>query len=132
MNAPQITHGVDLVEVERVRDLLRRHPDFETRVFTASEREYCLKAKDPAPHFAARFAAKEAALKALGLGMASVGIDSALQEIEVLRDGGAPRLGLTGRPGKAAEARGLRGSALSLSHTDSHAIASVVLWGTPR
>jgi holo-[acyl-carrier protein] synthase len=122
-----LRHGVDLVDIDEFRGVFDRHADFEARVFSAGESEYCRSRPDPAMHFAARFAAKEATLKALGLGIGAVGIDAKLREVEVARDGGRPRLVLTGRVARAADRRGVRGTALSLSHTRGMAVASVVM-----
>lgn len=130
MNAPasQLLHGVDLVHVPRLREALERHTAFEQRIFTAAEREYCRSRQDPASHFAARFAAKEAALKALGLGIIGLGIDSAFQGVEVVRSEGPPSLLLTGRAARAAERLGVTATALSLTHDADTALASVVMW----
>jgi len=128
---PRLQHGVDLVEVERLRDAMARTPSFETRVFTEGERRYCRERADPVIHYAARFAAKEAALKALGLGITPLGIDAAFQDIEVVRDQGPPRLLLSGRPRAAAHRQGVTSTSLSLSHTDGHAVASVVMLAAP-
>jgi holo-[acyl-carrier protein] synthase len=126
-----LRHGVDLVAIEEFRAVMARHASFEERVFTAGERAYCLAQADPAVHFAARFAAKEAVLKALGAGIGAVGIDRALGEVEVVREAGSPRVVLAGRPARIARRLGCRGLALSLSHTREHALASVVAWGAP-
>jgi holo-[acyl-carrier protein] synthase len=79
------------------------------------------------PHYAARFAAKEAACKALGIGLTPLGIDRALQDIEVVRHGRAPTLALRGRPGRHARRLGVTSRSVSLSHAGSGALASVVL-----
>src|SRR5206468_212222 len=88
--------GVDLVNIPRMRDVIDRWQDrFLRRVFTEQEIAYCRARRDPVPHFAARFAAKEAALKALGTGL-RLGVS--WRELEVQREGGqAPTLVLTGR-----------------------------------
>ena len=79
--------GTDLVDVDRVRRALERRPGLRTRLFTESEWAYATRHRDPHPHLAARFAAKEAVMKALGRGMSSMGF----AEIEVVRDdSGAP------------------------------------------
>jgi holo-[acyl-carrier protein] synthase len=128
---PPIRHGVDLVEIPRLRALMARHAAFETRVFTPAERAYCRRYPDPLPHYAARFAAKEAALKTLGLGLSPLGIDRTLQDIEVVREGTAPTLALRGRPARRAARLGLGPAALSLTHTDSYALASIVMPAHP-
>lgn len=114
--------GVDLVEVGRIRAALQRHGDrFLRRVFTAAECDYC---RGRAPALAARWAAKEAAAKALGWGIGEI----RWLDIEVVNDErGAPTLALHGEALTRASALGLRAWAVSLSHTNEHAIAFVVL-----
>jgi len=123
---PQIRHGVDLVQVERLREVMERHARFEEEVFTEGERAYCRRRPDPYPHFAARFAAKEATLKALHRGLFGGGADRALKEIEVVREDGPPRLVLHGALARAGERAGFRSPTLSLSHDGGIAVASVV------
>lgn len=122
-----IRHGIDLVDVARMRETLERTPGFAVRVFTEAERAYCDAQANPPIHYAARFAAKEAGLKALGLGLQAVGIARALQDVEVLRDGTAPKLALHGKPEAIAHDLGVYDVALSLTHTEGQAIASVVM-----
>lgn len=105
--------GVDLIEIARVRALARRNPRFLRRVFSAREIAYCRAKKNPWPHFAVRFAAKEAVYKALGHG----GV--ALTAISVIR-------GADGRPAVALRGRPARGWKLSLSHGREHAVAVAV------
>jgi holo-[acyl-carrier protein] synthase len=115
--------GVDLCPVSRLAAALGRFPGrFAERVFTPAERAYCEGRARPAQHFAARFAAKEAALKALG---APRGLS--WQELEVASDGGAPRLLLRGPAEEAAARLGARRSHLSLTHAGDAAVAVVVL-----
>lgn len=111
--------GVDIVEVGRVRDALARFPKrFARRVLTDAELEYCASRRDPAPHVAARFAAKEAVIKCLGGSGSFV-------EIEVARAlSGAPSVVLFG--GALAKA-GVNRILISLSHTDTLATAFAVL-----
>jgi len=119
-------HGVDMVACERIREILNKeNSPFEARVFTAAEIAYCRRKKDPAPHFAARFAAKEAYGKALGLGL---GASGDMLEVEVVHDEkGAPGFRLHGRARELLE--NLRGKpVLSLSHDGAYAMASVILW----
>lgn len=122
-----LLHGVDLVQIPRFRDVFRRHPAFAQRVFTADERAACDRRPDPVQHYAARFAAKEAAFKALGVGVHSIGIDRRWQEAEVVRSDGPPTLRLHGSLARAAERQGVVESALSLSHDGPGAIASVIM-----
>lgn len=121
-----ISVGIDIIEVGRVREVLLRTPRFVERVFTPMEREYCeSRGAVAAQHYAARFAAKEAALKALQTGWTG-GI--AWQDIEVTsRPSGAPILQFYGRVREIYEQTGATAAHLSLSHTTEHAIAQVVL-----
>lgn len=123
---PPLLHGIDLVSVPRLREVIEGNPAFEAGVFTEGERAYCRRRADPWPHFAARFAAKEAVLKALHKGLSTEGPDRALLEIAVERGEGAPRLVLSGGVRRLAERAGLDVPTLSLSHAGGHAIASVV------
>lgn len=118
--------GVDIVEIGRMHEVLERHGDrFVNRVFTPGERDYCNGHRDPAPGFAARFAAKEALFKAIGTGWSS-GVS--WRDVEVLRDGrGAPSLRLTGAAAERSTAAGARKAHLSLSHSCDSAVAIVVL-----
>ena len=112
--------GIDLVEIERVERALERRPRLAQRLFTDAELEHCRRAARPGPHLAARFAAKEATLKALGLDYLSP------REAEVSGGGAqAPTLVLHGRAAEAARARGVE-LELSLSHSRDLAIAAVV------
>src|SRR6266852_9710442 len=97
--------GVDLALISRLREVVQRWDErFLTRVFTDDEIAYCRRRKDPVPHFAARFAAKEAGLKALGTGL-RLGVS--WRELEVRRErGGPPVLVLRGRSREIARARG--------------------------
>ncbi len=118
--------GIDLVEIGRLRETLGRQGErFTRRVFTAAEDEYCRTHRDPVPHYAARFAAKEALFKALGTGWAQ-GVS--WQEAEVRREQGkTPVLLLHGRAAEIAGAMGAGKVHLSLSHTDATAVAVVIL-----
>lgn len=118
--------GVDLVDVPRVRALLERHGDrFKERTFTTGEIAYCDGCADPAIHYAARFAAKEAAAKALGTGLWAEGVD--WKDFEVTRAAsGRPGLLLHHAAAAHAAALGVRATHLSLSHTRELAIAQVI------
>jgi holo-[acyl-carrier protein] synthase len=120
--------GIDLVEVERVQHAVERYgARFLRRIFTADEQAYCLRKRDAAESFAARFAAKEAAAKALGTGM-SRGVN--WLEIEVVREpGGRPGVTFHGNAARIAAGLGVARAALSLTHTARLAAASVVLEG---
>ena len=127
MSAPRIRHGIDLVHVPRFAEVLQGRVAFEAAVFTDAERDYCNGFPDPAPHFAARFAAKEAALKALGMGIMATGVDRKLKQVEVVRVGTAPTLALTGKPAAEAERLGVTDASVSLTHDGDHAMATVML-----
>lgn len=115
--------GVDVVEIERFRRSLVRTPSMRTRLFTAVELEYVAPKADPVPSLAARFAAREAVMKSLGLGLGAFGF----HEVWVERaDSGAPSLAVTGRAAELADAAGVHRWHLSLSHSDLIAIAYVV------
>jgi len=121
-----VSHGVDLVEIARLERTLSEHRErFMQRCFTPAERAYAeSRPKREAQHLAARFAAKEAALKAIGSGWRD-GI--AWTDVEVrLLPSGAPTLSVTGRAGELARERGIGGWIVSLSHTDAYALASVI------
>ena len=121
--------GLDLVEVSRIRDLLERHGErFKERTFTVGEIAYCDKCADPAMHYAARFAAKEAGAKALGTGFAD-GVS--WKDIEVTRaENGAPSLVLHGGADALAKSKGVTSALVSLTHTKDTAAAQVVLSGS--
>jgi holo-[acyl-carrier protein] synthase len=118
--------GVDLTPVSRMERAMQNHPGrFEARLFTDGERAYCRRSVNFAQHFAARFAAKEALLKALG-----VPKGLSWHELEVVNaDDGAPRFELSGEAARAAAALGVRKLHLSLSHAADSAIAMVVAEG---
>lgn len=119
--------GIDLVEVPRIRDLLTRHGErFKERTFTAGEIAYCDSCADPAMHYAARFAAKEAAAKALGTGLWAHGVD--WKQIEVTREeSGKPVLKLHTIAQAHAEKIGATKALISLTHTRELAMAQVIL-----
>ena len=122
-NAGVVGIGTDLVDVDRFRAVLRRRPSVAERLFTASERTYAHRAVDPAARLAARFAAKEAALKALGCGLGGM----RMAEIEVVRDDdGRPEILLHGAARSRAAEHGVSRWLVSLSHTDRLAQATVV------
>ena len=118
--------GIDLVRIERVREVLERRGERAlSRFFTAAERERCLGSRHPPESFAARVAAKEAFFKALGTGW---GTGGAWCEVEVVSAAnGAPSLRLSGRAAEEASARGVQRIHLSLTHTGDTAGAVVVL-----
>jgi len=109
--------GIDLLEIDRLERALERHPRLAERVFTDAERDYAAARARPGRHLAARFAAKEAVVKALGLGRGF-----GLREIEVIA-GEPPRVSLSGR---AAEAAGGERVEISLTHSRDFAAAVAV------
>jgi len=120
--------GIDLAEIPRIRNSIARFGNrFLDRIFTPGEKAYCLRKKNAAESFAARFAAKEAAAKALGTGI-SYGVN--WLEIEVTREpSGRPGLAFHGRAAQIADRLGVTNAALSLTHTNLLAMASVALEG---
>ncbi len=121
--------GTDLVEVARVRAALGRQPGLRERLFTEEEWAYAHRHRDPMPHLAARFAAKEAVMKALGRGMDAM----SFHEIGVVRDeDGRPTVELSGRAVRAADAAGVAAWEVSLTHTAELAQAVAVALGRGR
>jgi holo-[acyl-carrier protein] synthase len=118
--------GVDLVKIPRMREVITRWDErFLRRVFTEQEIAYCRGRRDPTPHFAARFAAKEAGMKALGTGL-RLGVT--WRELEVRRERGqAPTLELHGRTRELGLARGGRRMLLTLTHDGDYALAQALL-----
>ncbi len=119
--------GFDATDIPRVAEVFERHGErFLRRVFTEGEIAYCKRRRNPVPHLAGRFAAKEACMKALGTGH-SRGV--LWQDIEVCRADGPPQLQLHGGAGRrAAEMKVLR-SLLTITHSDALAMAQVILLG---
>lgn len=117
--------GLDATEIDRIAQAIERYGDrFVRRVFTDAEIAYCQRKRDGAPSFAARFAAKEAAMKALGTGF-SRGVF--WQGIEVIRHGGPPQLKFHGGAAARFAALGATRSLLTLTHSQTLAIAHVIL-----
>lgn len=112
--------GIDLLEIDRLERALQRHPRLAERLFTAAEREYAAARARPARHLAARFAAKEAVVKALGLAGGF-----ALREIEVVA-GEPPTVRLSGRVAEAAAGERIE---ISLTHSREYAAAVAVRSG---
>ncbi|HUE55131.1 MAG TPA: holo-ACP synthase [Candidatus Udaeobacter sp.] len=117
--------GVDIAEVDRIRGAIGRHGEvFLRRVYTPREREYCEQFKNKYERYAGRFAAKEAAMKALGTGWRR-GVRWV--DLEVVREtGGRPTLALNGEAGKIAQRLGVKHVALSITHTAAQALAQVI------
>lgn len=118
-------HGVDIVEIARIGEMLASHPErFVSKCFTSGEAAYCGDGATRVERFAARFAGKEAALKALGTGWRD-GI--AWTDIEIAGEpSGRPTLRVSGEAAKIAAGLGITRWHISLSHSRSHAIASVI------
>ena len=113
--------GIDAVEVERFRRALARTPRLADRLFSGDEREYANRQRDPSQRLAARFAAKEAVMKAMGVGLGAF----RFRDVEVVRaDSGAPDLRLSGKAAALAEERGITEWRVSLTHT--HSVAEAV------
>jgi holo-[acyl-carrier protein] synthase len=104
--------GIDLLDVERLERALRRRPRLEARLFTDAEREYAAARARPSMHLAARFCAKEAVAKALGLTAWS------FRDVEVVATAGAPQVRLSGSAARRADELGVSAS-VSLSHTET-------------
>jgi holo-[acyl-carrier protein] synthase len=118
--------GVDAVDIERFRRSLERTPSMRTRLFTPDELAYVAPKADPVPSLAARFAAREAVMKALGVGLGAFGFHEASV---TRRASGQPDLVLSGAAARLADAAGVVRWHLSITHTDSLAIAYVLASG---
>ena len=119
--------GFDATDIPRIRKTFDRYGDrFLQRVFTDGEIAYCTRRRNPVPHLAGRFAAKEAAMKALGTGH-SRGV--LWKDIEVVRAGGPPQLRLHGGAARQAARLHVRSSLLTITHSDALAMAQVLLLG---
>lgn len=126
VNGMIVGTGVDIVEVPRVKAAMERFGErFVNRIFTADEIRYCRSKNNAVERFAARFAAKEAALKAIGTGWRR-GVT--WHDVEVRREpSGKPTLAFSGKGADFAASLGVKRASLSLSHTTEHAIAQVIL-----
>src|SRR5947209_8531022 len=118
--------GIDICEVARVREAIDRFGQrFLKRVFTPAEREYCETKRNRIERYAARFAAKEAAMKAIGTGLRR-GVT--WQDFEVGREaGGRPTILIKGKASEFAAKLGMKRAALSITHTKEQAMAQVIL-----
>ena len=119
--------GMDATEIDRIEAAVARFGDrFLHRLFTEGEIAYATRRRNPAPHLAGRFAAKEAAMKALGTGH----LQGVLwRDIEVVRAGGPPQLRFHGGAARRFERMNARGSLLTITHSETLAIAQVMLLG---
>ena len=119
--------GFDATDIPRIATTFERYGDrFLRRVFTDGEIAYCTRRRNPVPHLAGRFAAKEAAMKALGTGH-SRGV--LWKDIEVVRFAGPPQLRLHGSAAVHADRMRVRSSLLTITHSDALAMAQVLLLG---
>lgn len=118
--------GIDIIEISRVKNAIIRQ-SFVHRVFTVQEKQYCeSRGVQKAASYAARFAGKEAVMKAFGTGLAG----GTLQDIEILlNEKGCPRVELSGQFAALAQELGVTRVHISLSHAREYATAQVVLWG---
>lgn len=115
--------GVDAVDIERFRDVIARRPNIVGKLFTGTEQSYCAQQRDSTASLAVRFAAKEATMKAMGVGLGAFGF----HDVSVTRaDSGAPGLLITGKAAELARQRGISTWHVSLSHTAIVATAVVV------
>ena len=122
--------GIDLVEIARIERAVERHGErFLARIFTEVEIAYCRRFRRPGQHFAGRWAAKEAASKALGTGIYG---SLRFHDIEVTNDSlGKPHLTLTGEAARVARELGATRCHVSIAHTGSHATAVAIIEGEP-
>jgi holo-[acyl-carrier protein] synthase len=119
--------GMDATEIERIAASVDRYGErFLNRVFTERELQYCMRRRNPAPHLAGRFAAKEAGMKAIGTGHA---FGVLWRDLEVVRHGGPPQLQFHNAAGKHFERLGAARALLTITHTDTLALAHVILIG---
>ena len=117
--------GLDIVEIERIKKSLKKYsPKFEQKIFTSTEIDYCQSQGDPAKHFAARFAVKEAVSKCMGTGIReSLGF----KDMEVINEEtGKPILVMTGKGKELFEKLKLKSIHISISHDSTHAIAHAI------
>jgi holo-[acyl-carrier protein] synthase len=119
--------GLDATDISRIADTIERYGErFLDRIFTDGEIAYCMRRRAPSIHFAGRFASKEAAMKALGTGH-SQGV--LWRDVEVVRGGGPPQLQLHGGAQRRLEAIGGRKLLLTITHSDTLALAQVLILG---
>ncbi|MFB3894037.1 MAG: holo-ACP synthase [Phycisphaerae bacterium] len=125
LNVRVVAHGIDMVDCRRLKESIDRHGQrFLKRVFTETELAYCIGKKREIEHLAGRFAAKEAVLKVLGTGWRS-GIN--WTDVEVRNEpSGQPKVYLAGRCREIADELGITDIFISISHIETHAIASAI------
>lgn len=119
--------GLDATDIPRIAATIERYGDrFLQRVFTAGEITYCTRRREPAIHFAGRFAAKEAGMKALGTGHTQ---EVLWRDVEVVRHGGPPQLQFHGGAARRFAAMGGQSTLLTITHSETLALAQVLLIG---
>ena len=117
--------GLDATDIDRIADVIERHGErFLRRIYTDDEIAYCMRRRVPAIHFAGRFAAKEAAMKALGTGHSQGVI---WRDVEVVRRWGPPQLQLHGAAAQRLASLGATSSLLTITHSETLAMAQVLL-----
>jgi len=122
--------GIDATDIPRIVRTIERFGDrFIHRIFTEGEIAYCMRRRVPAIHFAGRFAAKEAAMKALGTGHTP---EVLWRDVEVVRHGGPPQLRFHRGSARRFEAIGAVSSLLTITHSDALALAQVMLLGRSK
>jgi len=121
-----IYQGVDIIEISKFKRIFFNNNALISDIFTEKEKKYCLSKKDPYPHLAGRFAAKEAGLKALGIGIS--GIDNTFREIEIIpNSSGKPILKVKGWVEKISKRKQINQFTVSISHSENYAVATVIL-----
>jgi holo-[acyl-carrier protein] synthase len=117
--------GIDATDIPRIAATLERYGErFMNRIFTDGEIAYCRRRREPAIHFAGRFAAKEAAMKALGTGHSQ---NVLWRDVEVVRRGGPPQLHFHGGAARRFAAMGAQSSLLTITHSETLALAQVLI-----
>ena len=117
--------GLDIIEIERIKNSIKKYsPKFEQKVFSSSEINYCKSQGDPAKHFAARFAVKEAVSKCLGTGISGA---LGFKDMEVIHEkSGKPVLKMTGKGKDLFQKLKIKTIHISISHDHTHAIAHAI------
>ena len=117
--------GLDIVEIDRIKNSLKKYsPKFEQKIFTSAEIDYCQSQGDPAKHFAARFAVKEAVSKCMGTGITGA---LGFKDMEVINEKtGKPKLVMIGKGRELFEKLELKSIHISISHDSTHAIAHAI------
>jgi holo-[acyl-carrier protein] synthase len=126
----QVYQGIDLVEIGKFKRVFDGKTMLLEEIFTEQERAYCFSYRDPWQHLAARFACKEAGIKALEIGFVPFGATHIFREIEVLsRDSGKPRLLFHEWVARISRKRGVEQTSVSISHAGNYCVATVILIG---